>query len=163
MIVVEQKLSNAFLQLPQIDGFSPIYKWGNEKHLLIQLKVFADADTTPYPLIYQTSNNSKQISHANECETRLRLVLACQNLDTTLLNENRWAMSYQNILYPLVESIEKIFRGCGIFTWQGEYELTEFPNYGNGEENKTADIWDAVVFETTININDSCINTINFN
>jgi hypothetical protein len=97
-----------------------------------------------------SSNSSKQ--KKGECETKLSLVLACQNLNVDLTNEQRWAMSYQNVLYPLVENIENIFRSSGSVTWTNEYDITEFPNYGNGEENFTIDKWDAILLETTIKI-----------
>lgn len=163
MIIVEERLTEAFDQLPLIDGFKPVYDWGNEMHLIASLNEYAKNSVSPYPLIYQTSSESDQQSRAKECTTNLRLVLACRNESTELLNKNRWAMSYRNILFPLAQNIERAFFGATIFTWDGEYGLNEFPNYGNGNEFKSPDIWDALVFETKININANCINTINFN
>lgn len=165
MIVVEERLTEAFEQLPEIDGFKPVYKWGNEFHLIKQLELFSKENKSIYPLIYQTSNYSKQFEMGtNECNTKLRLVLACQNTMTDLANENRWAMSYANVLFPLARNIVKTLNGAGIFLWEREYELTEFPNYGkNPEENFTTDIWDALLFEADVKILDTCIQQINFN
>lgn len=164
MVVVEQRNSDAFSQLPLIDGFKPVYKWGNELHLIKQLKEFDKNSKSIYPLIYQTSNKSDQDKVTDSCKTDLVLILACRNLQTDLLNENRWAMSYEKILYPLVQNLEKVFERAGIYNWDGKYSLEEFPNYGNGKENKTTDIWDAVLFTTSINIygKSRCINTIKF-
>lgn len=150
MIVVERFLTTLFADLPLIDGFTTIYKWGNKQHLLKQLELYSKEAKTIYPLIYQTSNSSTQ--GKGECETKLSLVLACQNLNIDLTNEQRWAMSYENVLYPLVENIENIFRSSGSVTWDNSYSITEFPNYGNGEENFTIDKWDAILLETTIKI-----------
>lgn len=150
MIVVESFLNDLFEQLPLIDGFKTIYKWGNKEHLLKQLELFSKESKTIYPLIYQTSNSSVQ--GKDECETKLTLVLACQNTNVDLTNEQRWMLSYKNILYPLVENIESIFRKSGSVTWKNSYSITEFPNYGNGEENFTIDKWDAILLETTIKI-----------
>jgi hypothetical protein len=150
MIVVERFLNTLFADLPLIDGFTTIYKWGNKQHLLKQLELYSKEAKTIYPLIYQTSNSSTQ--GKGECETKLSLVLACQNLNVDLTNEQRWAMSYENVLYPLVENIENIFRSSGSVTWDNSYSITEFPNYGNGEENFTIDKWDAILLETTIKI-----------
>ena len=164
MVVVEERNSLVFEQLPLISGFKPVYKWGNEKHLIKQLKQF-DADRKSiYPLIYQTSNQSEQDNIRNTARTDLSFILACRNLETDLLNEQRWAMSYENILYPLVENIEICFNRAGIYLWDGIFTIQEFPNYGNGEENKSTDIWDALLFSTSITIkgNKSCINTIKF-
>ncbi len=150
MIVVEKFLETLFVNLPLIDGFTTVYKWGNKLHLLKQLELYSKEAKTIYPLIYQTSNSSVQ--GKGECETKLSLVLACQNLNVDLTNEQRWAMSYENVLYPLVENIENVFRASGSVTWNNSYTITEFPNYGSGEENFTIDKWDAILLETTIKI-----------
>ena len=150
MIVVPAFLNDLFEQLPLIDGFKPVYKWGNKYHLLKQLELYSKESRSIYPLIYQTSNSSVQ--GKGECETKLTLVLACQNLNVDLTNEQRWMMSYKNVLYPLVENIEDIFRKSGSITWTNNYNIAEFPNYGSGEENFTIDKWDAILLETTIKI-----------
>jgi len=88
----------------------------------------------------------------NQCNVTLSLVLACQNINVDLTNEQRWAMSFRNILNPLTQNIENIFKRSGQITWNGEYTKTDFPNYGNGEESFTIDKWDAVLLEVTIKI-----------
>ena len=162
MIIVEEKNSLVFNQLPELNEFKPVYKWGNEAHLIKQLALFAKESKTIYPLIYQLSNKSTQNNIRKNCTTDLIFILACRNIETDLLNENRWAMSYKNILYPLVINIEKCFNRSGIYDWDGIFTVEEFPNYGNGKEKKTIDIWDALLFKTTITINDNCINQIKF-
>lgn len=159
MTVVEQRLNDIFEQLPEIDGFKPVYKWGNEFHLAKQIKLFNESKESPYPLIYQTSNKSNQDSITSRAETDLVLILACRNLETDLFNENRWVMTYKNILYPLTENIKKVFNKSGIIEWDGKFSVEEFPNYGNGTENKTIDIWDALLFKAKITIDGKkCIN-----
>lgn len=162
MVIVEERNSLVFDQLPEIDGFKPIYKWGNEQHLIKQINEFSKDSKSIYPLIYQTSNQSEQDNIRNSCSTNLVFIIACRNLETDLLNENRWAMSYRNILYPTVKNIETCFNMVGIYNWDGKYSLQEFPNYGNGTENKTVDIWDALLFTTKITIDNNCIKTIKF-
>lgn len=182
MVVVEERNSLVFDQLPlmqvnlplvdgynpelaESNGFKPVFKWGNEKHLIKQIKEFDKESRSIYPLIYQTSNRSEQDVIRNSCTTELVFILACRNLETDLMNENRWAMSYKNILYPLVKNIETCFNRAGIYVWDGIYTVQEFPNYGENDQNKTTDIWDALLFTTSITIqgNKSCINTIKFN
>lgn len=150
MIVVEEFLDGLFDNLPLIDGFKSIYKWGNKDHLLKQIELFSKSSQTFYPLIYQTSNVSNQGN--DECEVSLSLVLACRNTNVDLTNEQRWAMSFRNVLNPLTQNIENILRRSGQVTWNGNYKKTDFPNYGNGEENFTIDKWDAVLLELTIKI-----------
>ncbi len=162
MIVVEEILTEIFEQLPSIDGFKPIYKWGNEFHLQQQLELYSKAKTSPYPLIYQTSNLSKQQTFGSTCEATLKLVLACQNKQVDLTNEERWAMSYRNILYPLLGNIEKCFTGAGCVVWNGDYDMQEFPNYGNGKDNFTLDVWDAIVIDVKIKLTNDCVGEIRF-
>lgn len=170
MIIVENRLVEAFDLLPAMgiseeapDGFKPVYEWGNEYHLIKLLKSFEDNGKTPYPLIYQVSNSSDQNYKRQEAEVRLSLILAVRNTQTEQLNGNRWAMTYKDILYPLASNIEQMFAKGSIFTaWSKEYTLTSFPNYGNGKENFTTDIWDALRFDTTITINNNCLTNIFF-
>lgn len=159
MVIIEEVNSEVFKQLPLMESFKPVYKWGNEPHLIKQLKLFEKDGKSPYPLIYQTSNKSNQNKTTKIAETDLVLILACRNLETDLLNENRWAMSYKNILYPLVDNITTAFNKAGVYVWDGSFSVEEFPNYGNGKENKTVDIWDALLFKASIKIEGKkCIN-----
>lgn len=172
MIVVEERLAEAFAQLPNIGattdpvfaGFKPVYDWGDQFNLMATLKRYSDSSTSPYPLIYQVSTESEQQAHANECTADLVLYLAVQNTNTDLVNKERWAMSYRNVLNPLAENIEKVFRRAQIFTWDAVYKLDRQPNFGKDTANFTLDIWDVLIFTTNININANCIQeTINFN
>lgn len=165
MIVVEKRLTDVFSQLPEIDGFKPIYKWGNEEHLIQQLTLFSKENKSIYPLIYQTSIGSNQDAIAKTAEVKPTFILACRNENVSLVNENRWAMSYENVLYPLVDNIEKCFHRAGIFMWDGKFRVDEYPNYKSiTHKNKTIDIWDAltITFLNNVTINDRCINTIKF-
>jgi hypothetical protein len=163
MVIIEEINSEAFNQLPTMNGFKPVYKWGNELHLIKQLQLFEKDGKSPYPLIYQTSNRSEQNATTEIAETNLVLILACRNLETDLLNENRWEMTYKNILYPLVSNITTVFNKSGVYIWDGSFSVEEFPNYGNGKENKTVDIWDALLFKATIKIEGKkCIKQIKF-
>lgn len=159
MIIVEERLAEAFAQLPEIQGFKPQYESGNDKHLNKYMNLMAKDKKCPYPLIYQISNTDNQDEMMDNTVTDLVLILACQNLQTELLNHNRYAMSYRNILNPLLENITKVFYRAGIFNWDGRYRVEKFPNFGDApeEKNKTTDIWDAIRLTTTITVNSNCI------
>lgn len=170
MIVVQERLLQAFNTLPSLgaydeapEGFKPVYKWGNEAHLIKQI-IASKGDM--YPLIYQTSNVTRQFANGKYVETDLVLILAVPNKSQEELNEVRWANSFANILNPLATNIETLFKKGSIFVWNGEYTLTEFPNYGNESStaNSTIDIWDALRFETTIKIynNTVCFKPIKY-
>lgn len=162
MIVIESRLNEIFNQLPEIDGFKPVYKWGDEFHLIKQLQLYSDANRSIYPLIYQTSKGSKQNKYTKEATTSLELVLACRNTEVSLTNEQRWEMSYKNILYPVVENIVNSIILSGIATFNGEYDIEEFPNYGNGRLTETKDIWDALTLKCSITLNANCVKQINY-
>lgn len=154
MIIVENRLIEAFDMLPEIGGIKPTYRWGNEEHLLKLLELFSKSNATPYPLIYQVTNEDEPNNVNTEVD--LKLILAVRNIDTALLNENRWAMTYKDVLFPLAQNIITVFNKSGIFLWNGQYKLYKFPNYGNGKENFTTDIWDALRIDTNIKITTYC-------
>ncbi len=162
MIVVQNRLVESFDILPEVAGVKPVYRWGNEHHLIKLLQLFEKEAQSPYPLIYQISNMSSQNEQRNEVTVDLSLVLAVRNKETQLLNENRWAMTYKDVLFPLAKNIETLFKKSQVFRWDGEYKLYEFPNYGSGKENFTVDIWDALRFDTRIIITNNCLFNIQF-
>lgn len=161
MIIVQDILAKGFNTLPLTDDKKPVYNWGNELHLLKVLELYQKSNAYPYPLIYQVSNTSTQREQSSEATINLELIIATRETRVDLLNENRWAYSYKQLLYPVLINIVTLFmQGVNTFTWNGEYTVREFPNYGNGQENFTIDLWDALRFETTITLNNNCLNTI---
>lgn len=170
MINVHQRLIEAFDTLPPIvQGevpnrveFKANYQWGDDHHLNLLIKKYNNDDKNPYPLIYNVSNYSTQDTKKGIANCRLSLVLATRNTSTWYDNSERWASSYENILFPLASNIEQLFRRSQIFVWAGEFRLFEFPNYGDKGENITTDIWDALRFDTDITINDFCLNKFTY-
>lgn len=157
MIVVEERLAKVFEQLPEIGGFKPQYESGNDNHLNKYLTLMAKDSKSPYPLIYQTSNTDEQDDRGNKTQANLVLILATRNIETELLNSNRYQMSFKNVLNPLAENIIKAFNRAGIFDWDGKYRIEKFMNYGDGNQNKTVDIWDAIRLTTNITVKSNCI------
>jgi len=181
MIIVEEQLSKAFATLPElggypetetepaIDPFKPVYKWGNEFHLAKQLLLFSSQNSSPYPLIYQTSNSDNDENNKNYTTTDLVLILATRVTAVDLLNENRWAMSYQNVLWPLAKNIETLFTKSQMFVWDGEFRKTTYPNYGGenniekDKKNHTIDIWDALKLEFRgLKITNNCLGSFKY-
>lgn len=142
----------------------PTYHFGDAKecNAFIKLK-----KSEVYPLIYQISNQETQNPKDRSVTTDIELVIATQNLER-LMNDQRWATYYKNILMPLVDDIYTVFTKGGIITWDNTYDLQKFPNYSETEsknDNAFIDIVDAIVFRANIKIKDGiCINKkINFN
>lgn len=158
MINIHAKLSQAFNVLPLIDGFKPNYKWGNDDHLNKLLKLYInDESKNIYPLIYNISNKSTQSDRGNEAYSDLSLIIATRNKNMDWNNNNRWATSYENVLFPMVKNMVQLFYKSGFTYWDGNYDLYEFPNYGNTQENKTLDIWDALRMDLRLNITKNCL------
>lgn len=161
MINVHARLTEAFATLPEIMEMKPNYKWGDEMHLNQLMKLYNNDQKNPYPLIYNVSNKSSQDeSRATATYNPLQLVIAYRNTHTDHLNPTRWATSYNTMLFPVAMNIVTLFKKSQIFQWNEQYELFEFPNYGDGNENETTDIWDALRLDTTITINNNCLKTI---
>lgn len=160
MIVVEDVLKVLFDRLPNLGatentplGFKPYYDWGNAFHLS---KAYQVKKTELYPLIYQTSNSAEGNYNSNELTTNLQLILAVQNLRTEELNKDRWiGNTYEGILFPLMQNIADLFFKTPAILWNKDFTYTTVPNYGKDstpKEAETVDIWDAILFETTITI-----------
>lgn len=158
MIIVEDRFEQAFEQLPKIQGFRPKYESGNDHHLNKYLKAMNDDSESPYPLIYQVSNKDDGNNNTRTTEGTFVFILATKEKQTELLNSNRLKMSFKNVLIPLTENILTLFKKAGIFNWDGNYTIEKFYNYGDGEQNKTTDIWDAIRLTVNLEINSRCIN-----
>jgi len=158
MIVSEDKFALAFEQLPPIQMFKPRYESGNDLHLNKYLKEMADSSTSPYPLIYQVSNKDDGNDNAQTTKGKFVFILATREKKTELLNSNRLKMSFKNVLIPLAENMFTLFKKAGIFNWDGTYTIEKFYNYGDGDKNKTIDIWDAIRLTVELEINNNCIN-----
>lgn len=122
-----------------------------------------------YPLIYKINTTSTGNLNANTANMDLELVLATRNIMTSELNDQRWAMSYKNILFPLLNKVILCLQQGNITLWNGEYTLEEAPNYSetdSKDKNAFTDIIDALIFRTSITLTPSnrCLNkSINFN
>lgn len=162
MIIVQDILAKGFDMMPEVRGFKATYNWGTKEHLLRVLELFQKNSQSPYPLIYQVSNSSQQNFYTKETEVRLELILAVRETDVSMLNEVRWEKNYKQLLYPVLNNIVTLFEKGASFQWDGIGTPYEFPNYGEGNQNYTIDLWDALRFETTITLNDKCLKQIIF-
>lgn len=163
MIDVHKRLTGVFATLPEVMGMKPNYKWGDEMHLNQLIKLYNNDSKNPYPLIYNVSNNTSQDEQKQTATyNTLSLVIAYRNLHTDHTNPTRWATSYKDMLFPVAMNIVTLLKKSAIFQWNEQYELFEFPNYGNAQENETTDIWDALRLDTSITINNNCLNTVYF-
>ena len=159
MIVVEEKVNEVLSQIPASLDNAPLYAWGDEIHLDAWVKRRNKHGAYNYPLIYQTSKKEKQDIIGNRVETFWEAIIATQNSNTTLLNDERWALSFRNELNPIAENIIKGFELGGFIIVDGTVEVERYGNFGDGNENFTIDIWDALTFKCNLVINDNCVAT----
>lgn len=163
MIEPHSKLTEVFAQLPLIQGLAANYKWGDLVHLNKLIKLYGNNRQNPYPIIYNVSNNYGVEKISGDINYNpLSLVIATQNVNVDWHNGNRWATSYNNILFPLADSIIQAFKKSQVFNWDGEYKINEFPNFSQTDENATTDIWDALRIDVRITIIDRCPQPILF-
>lgn len=166
MIVVEERLMELFSYLPEITSGSitypkPVYHFGDGKELNRFIMERKGENKLVYPLIYQTSYEETQLVREGLVQVNLDMFIAYCT-ETDLFNTQRWATSYRNILMPTFENIHKAFQLSRMVISDYEYNVTKHPNYGNPEQdgtaNKTIDIIDALRFRLNCTINNHCIN-----
>lgn len=163
MIEPHSILTQAFKSMPPVaDNKVVSYKWGDELHLNKLIKLYQNNRDNIYPLIYNVSNHYNLDTLRKRIDyTPLSLVIATRNANVDWHNGNRWATSYKDVLFPVVNNIMQLLKKSGVFIWDGEFTLYEFPNYSNKDENATTDIWDAVRLDISrITITDRCIQPI---
>lgn len=162
-MTIEGKLSEIFVQLPEIDGFKPVYHFGDElefnKFILLNKGAI-------YPLIWQLIGKETDADFAQRISTDLKFFIAVRNTETDMFNTVRWETSYKNVLDPMYNNIKKAFKESGIIKSDWVFDKFKRPNYSQTEsknENKTIDIIDVIeVSLRDVEIKDSCVNTITF-
>lgn len=173
-LVVEYYLTEIFKLIPArtftannvtVNVPNPTYDFGDVKNCNALIK---RKGGNIYPLIYQTSTQETQNPKAGTVTTDIELVIATREEKVSLLNTERWAASYNNILMPLVKNIYQALNESGIVEFDNTYELDKRPNYSETEANTAntfIDIVDAVIFRAKITIkNRPCLNkNIKFN
>lgn len=178
-IVVEEVLSDIFNLIPDreysyakgddtvtVHVPKPKYYFGDAKECNAIIKKRGE---NIYPLIFQTSISEDQDNRSGNVTTDLVLVLAHRNTRIDLLNTQRWATSYKNILMPLVENVLQALSESGWVRFDGTYTLEKVPNYSEtpaNDKNAFIDIVDAIILSATITLNtrNKCINkNIKFN
>lgn len=170
MIIVEDRLREMFNQLPphinvDLNASFPIkFKYGDNLELLSFLKQNQGSES-PYPLIWLVYPYEEDHQRTHVKIDGMSLILASET-NMNMFNEERIETTYKQILFPLYENIKVLFEQSNIIITDGTFRVSKFPNYSSeelpGEENQTVDIWDALKITFDCQINDWCLNTINF-
>jgi len=166
IVVIEDVLMKLFYFIPtriyvqeekEYTTPKPTYHYGDSKELN---NLIVALDHKIYPIIFQTSTNWDGDSKDPKSETEITLVIATLT-SATLLNDQRWATTYKNILLPTLNYILQIFTKSRVISWDGKYSVQNAPNYSETESkdlDKFVDIVDAIVLTTNIKVDGgSCI------
>jgi len=162
-MIIEEKLNAIFDQLPEIDGFKPVYHFGDE----IEFNRFIlKSQKSIYPLIWQLIKEESDDDLKEKVTTDLEFFIAMRNLETDMFNTVRWETSYKNVLTPMYQNIKKAFKQSGIIKSDFNFGVLKQPNYSqidNNDKNKTIDIIDVIFVRLpATEITNGCIKTIKF-
>lgn len=160
-IVVEDKLRAIFDYLPQIKGFKPVFKAGDEKELLAFFK--QSQQVTSYPLIWLVMPYSED--HVNRRRVELMdisFILAVQT-NSEMLNAERLDRTFKPILYPLLDNVLDVLTIASTTEYDGKFKVTKYANYSDEQTEQAGvepDLWDAIKLNLDLKINNNCLRKI---
>ena len=79
--------------------------------------------------------------------------------------EYQFNKTFNKVLFPLLDNINKLFIRANITSYNEEFELTKYPNYSDNEsadEHAGIFIWDALKVDLDLTITDDCLKNIRF-
>lgn len=167
MIVAEHIIRDIVATIPEIrinDEVSrkPSFHWGDENELDRYIKKNRD---TAYPLIWLLPSDDifrTKGSNYEYLEKRCEFVLCTREVRQELFNDQRYILSYDVVLNPLLEYLITGLTKSNVGEQIGN-QFTSFksPNYSaESDANGTIDIWDAIKLDITIKFKDTCLKTI---
>lgn len=159
MIFYPDRIGEIVGLLPTLGGFEVNFypaKDSNDVNQYLSLK------DQPYPLIIMVLKNPSKYKDRNtfEISREVRFVLAVAEKDRNKLNTDRWNASYKNWLNPLAEKWLEALEVSTISRLHEGFELMEVPNYADASEHNQIDIWDTIVIDCTVSINNNCLKPI---
>lgn len=168
MIVFEERLAELFDLLPKVKGADDVeykvyFNWGTQDVLN---KYLALGGTLNYPLIWLVNGEDECDNMKHEVRREARLVIAMHSDKVDEFNPTIYKTDYELILNPLLANMITALEGSTIsYLYDREYTVKRVPNYSindNGQQNNTVDIWNAIVLDCSIAINDQCLCPIIF-
>ena len=165
MIVVEERLTELFAQLPEIqinptNLNKPFFSWGKKEEL--NRYVEKTEENVLYPLIWQLPTEESYNRLSELTETKLILIVATRETRGELYNPQRWEGSFKQVLNPLAEYIIQALENGSTTRIIDIDDISIFkePNYSDNSENGVIDKWDAIRLECNVEFNDNCLKTI---
>lgn len=161
MIIFETRLREIIDLLPVLSDNSKVrYNWGTIDKLNQYLTV--TDNKSKYPLIWLLKEKNYRRSKVNKIERKTKLVIATKSVTPNEFNDYIFKKDFIDNLNIICDNLITAFYKSGISYIKDDaysYEFEEnFSILDNG--NGVVDIWNVIVFEADIVINDKCINKI---
>ena len=160
MIIFEERIQELISITPKVGNFTTNFYWAKDMNDVNQYLKLKDQK---YPLIILVRSPEKHKHFGAEEITRdCRFILATAERDVNKLNTTRWESSYKNVLNPLAENFLLALDSSTISRLHEGFKLDRVPNYAEAkaEYRKTEnqiDIWDTIVLDCTVSINNNCL------
>ena len=146
MIVVQERLTELFDTLDEIQGHKPVFDSGTDVYLNKLLTGYFKEGKTPYPLIWMLPGDETEDEFLGKVEKRAEFILCTRNDNVDMYMPQRLATSFENVLIPLYDAILVGITKSHIATYDNRSVTRQlYPNYVvNENKNKTIDVWDAI-------------------
>lgn len=167
MIVFEERLGELFDLLPVVtdansNEFKPRFMWGTQdvlnKFLTLQ------ETSSKYPLIWLVNGEDNYDSMKVNVRRETRLVIAMRSDKSDEFNPFIYETDYKLILNPILDNVLTALQNSSIsYLYDREFTVQRLPNYSvNNNGNGQVDIWNAIVLDCSIDINNQCLLPIKF-
>lgn len=167
MIVFEERLGELFDLLPvvtdvNLNEYKPAFMWGTQdvlnKYLTLQ------SEQSKYPLIWLVNGEDNYDSMKHNVRRATRLVIAMRSDKVDEFNPFIYETDYKLILNPVLDNVLTALQNSTIsYLYDREYNVQRLPNYSvNNNDNGQIDIWNAIVLDCSIDINNQCLRPIKF-
>lgn len=165
-IIPEEKIEAICNQIPALELNSglaarqPRFGWGTKKELN---RYLAHNRDNSYPLIWMLPNEDTHKESMSLCERLCEIVIATREPEATLMNNERYQLSFKYVLNPLASYvIEGITKSTVSRAINDIVKVGRYANYSdtNQEEAAAIDMWDAIKITITAEFNKQKLNTI---
>lgn len=161
MIVFEEKLGRILDLLPPSKSaddaeFKVWYNWGTQD--VLNKYLVTESALTRYPLIWLTNGEDSTNVMSKYVTRNARLVIAMHSDKQDNFNPDIYATDYDVVLNPLLKNVIVALQSSGA-SWIGEdYTVQRLPNYSVVQnQNNTVDVWNAIVLDIEITIDNNCL------
>lgn len=153
------ELDNALTGLDPITvetiDYVPTFMYGSETDMILWLNSKRKEGGSIYPLIWIQTPFALRGSPM--AQSNISIILATLTT-SSLSNTERTEKTFQLVLDPLLKLIRRGLNSYGStrLIEINEESITKYFNYNTEQKGQSSDIWDAILFECTIEFNINC-------